>query len=235
MCTRTNACQHEAARTIGTTPPSHRPLQVRQKPKSTRAAAQARAKTNPTSSGRGLLYKINKTSRTNRRKNVDFQQHLPPVARAPREVRAAGRGRRKDKRSLSVSTPTPSPTSNSHGGSCDTTKGPVIGKRTSRGVERAAKERFISTYCRFVHSTALRLCTAAYWRARGAGSNGQATGGAGASRARGAAGESSRECGRGSGVRDLGDRLTEERFNACVAALQHNSLLSRKRRGSEVA
>lgn len=36
---------------------------------------------------------------------------------------------------------------------------------------------------------------------------------------------------RGSGVRDLGDRLTKERYNACVASTPHDSLTMMKKGG----
>lgn len=55
--------------------------------KSTQAAAQAHAKPTPHPRDGDCFYKINKTSRTNRHKNVVLQQHLLPVARAPREAR----------------------------------------------------------------------------------------------------------------------------------------------------
>lgn len=70
----------------------------------------------------------------------------------------------------------------------------------------------------------LRLYTASLAaHARGAGSNGQATGGAGASGVQWKEGQSSRMRWRGAGVRDLGDRLTKEKFNTCVADTPHNS------------
>jgi hypothetical protein len=101
-----------------------------------------------------------------------FNSIYPPATHTPREVRDAGvvggktNARYQSARRLRV------PPATAAAGLAIHPKGPVDGKRTRqrtrRKVERAAKERYISTYCRLVHSTALRLCTAA-WLARARG------------------------------------------------------------------
>ena len=57
-----------------------------------------KAHTKPTPHPRDgdCFYKINKTSRTNKHKNVDFQQHLPPTSEHPSQGVGGGDGRRKD-------------------------------------------------------------------------------------------------------------------------------------------
>lgn len=155
----------------------HHPIpplpQVGQKPQiNSSGGANAHAKTNPTSSGRGqLLQDKSKTSRTNRHKNVDFQQHLPPAAQHPSQE-CYGRARTaggKTRRSLSVSTPTPRvPTSNSRREGLAMQPKRAGGRGNGR-VEKGSRGRRMSdSYPQMagsMHSTDLRLGTAPRMRA----------------------------------------------------------------------
>lgn len=206
--------------------------------------AKAHTKTNPTSEGWGLLLQSkrkNQPYKTGTKMSSFNSIYHPPAPRTPRKARSKGTEGGKKQRSLPVSTPSPESAprqqqpqrvSRCNQRAGERENGAFVG-RSKRNSKRRRKS---DTYPHIAGSCTALPCvsvSAYQTRAQAApGSNGHATGGAGAARAqaqsqRGVPGE----CGRGAGVRDLGDRLTEERYNACDAALRHDSFEKEGERG----
>lgn len=199
-----------------------------------------KAHTKPTPHPRDgdCFYKINKTSRTNKHKNVDFQQHLPPTSGHPSQGVGGGDGRRKDI-TLVIS---------QHANSISPQQQPqrvlrynqrAGGKRNGQS-RRESRGRRMSDHIHILPVRAQHtVCVSTLrpdWHARGAGSNGQATGGAGASHAREREMQSSRcmleRIGR-KGPRGQTDQRKIQRMRRCTPT--QLSYYEEKERGSVVA
>jgi hypothetical protein len=159
MCTRTPP----SPRLSRATPPSPAFIQVGQKPQiNSRGGASAR-KTNPTSEGRGLLLQSKKNQPYKQAQKCRLSTASTARVSSPSRKTEA-RGWQEERTTLVISQHADSESRQQRqpqrvlrcnqragGRETDTKKG--------RKVERAAKERYMSTYCRLVHRTA---CVSAF-------------------------------------------------------------------------